>query len=247
MRQKFSLFNTIFIDIETASQANSFHDLPERIQKLWKRKCNFLSKKEDLSEEEIAALYFEKAGIYAEFGKIICISIGRFFESRMGYDFKLKSFNHQNESNLLEEFSKLLNSKFKDSQKYALVGHNIKEFDIPYLARRMTVHSVKLPNLIDLQGKKPWEITHIQDTLQLWRFGDYKNYTSLDLLAAIFNIESPKDDIDGSEVNHVYWNEKNLKRITVYCEKDIVTAARVYGKLIKANVPKQFNVYSTKT
>lgn len=209
--------NILFIDIETVPALPAFEDLPEQFKKHWDRKTRFQRKEGDTLES-----FYEKAGIYAEFGKIVCISVGKFRKEDKLY-LRLKSFYGDDEKQLLEGFIELLNSLHKD---VFLCAHNGKEFDFPYLSRRILLNSLKLPEQLDCAGKKPWEV-NFMDTLELWKFGDYKNYTSLDLLAAIFRIPTPKDDIDGSEVAGVYWNERDVERIRTYCQKDVVTVARL--------------------
>ena len=164
---------------------------------------------------------YKKAGVYAEFAKVICISVGFFNEK----EFRIKSFYHEDEKQLLKDFAGLLNKHF-NRKEHLLCAHNGKEFDFPFLCRRMLINGVKLPKTLNLAGKKPWEVQHI-DTMELWKFGDYKNFTSLNLLAHIFNIPTPKDDIDGSDVARVYWEEKNIQRIVTYCQKDVLTVARL--------------------
>lgn len=212
----------LFLDVETVSQVQQFDELDERWQKLWERKASYLIKEEETPKE-----IYSRAGIYAEFGKIICISVGIIGHKDGKRIFRIKSFFGEDEKQILLDFAKLLNSKFSGSE-YLLCAHNGKEFDFPYLSRRMLINGIKLPYLLDLAGKKPWEVQHL-DTLQLWKFGDYKHYTSLDLLAAAFDIPSPKDDIDGSQVGEIYYKDKKkgLKRIVQYCEKDTLTVAQL--------------------
>jgi hypothetical protein len=207
----------MFFDIETVSQSAAFDTLEEPLQKLWGRKHLFLR---NVELEDFQTSYTQNAAIYAEFGKIVCISCGFF----VGNEFRVKSFFGEDEKEVLREFSTLL-----DSTKYVLCGHNIKEFDVPYICRRMLINQIPLPRVLDVAGKKPWEVDFV-DTLQLWKFGDYKAYTSLNLLANIFTIPTPKDDIDGSMVGQVYWQEKDLERIVTYCQKDVVTVARLIQK-----------------
>jgi hypothetical protein len=236
MLEKIKIENIIFIDIETVPQYCDAADAPESIQNLWEKKAKFLVK-----QNEIPSDIYQKAGIYAEFGKIICISIGLVITGNKEQNFRVKSFYGDDEKKLLQEFIELLNEKFKD-KKYVFCAHNGKEFDYPYIARRILINELQLPEMLDLAGKKPWEVPHL-DTLELWKFGDYKSYTSLELLAFVFGIKTPKDDIDGSQVADVYWKEKNLKRIVIYCQKDIVTLALVLLKLkgIKQFLPEQIS------
>lgn len=219
--KQINLSEVLFLDIETVPILKSFNDLDESFQKHWDKKSNYFRKEDETAED-----VYQRAGIYAEFGKIICISVG--FITGVGSEQKLrvKSFYGDDESKLLAEFSSMLKSWDQSGSKI-LCGHNVKEFDIPYICRRMLVNGISLPDTIDNAGKKPWEVNHI-DTLELWKFGDYKNYTSLSLLTDLFNIPTPKDDIDGSQVAEVYYEENNLDRIVSYCEKDVLAVANLF-------------------
>lgn len=224
----------LFLDIETVPSCAEFNDLTPAMQKLWEKKSKYLIK----SEEETPASIYQKAGIYSEFGKIICISAGFF----TGNTFRIKSFYGDNETELLNNFNSLLNKSYNAPDKY-LCAHNGKEFDYPYIARRMLINDIKLPEILNFAGKKPWEIRHL-DTLELWKFGDYKHYTSLELLTAVFNIPTPKDDINGSMVADIYYNEKDLKRIAVYCEKDVVAVAQLFLRYKNQELIKDENIIS---
>lgn len=218
----------LFIDVETVPVVESFDNLNEPMQHLWADKFERFKQRnpERYPEGTTEADAFEnEGGIFAEFGKIICISVGYIFNQEKERMFKLKSFYGDDERELLLEFSSMMGAYFQKANRN-FCGHNIKEFDMPYIARRMIINSVRLPSILDIAGKKPWEIKFI-DTLELWRFGDYKNYTPLKVLTTVLGIPSPKDDIDGSEVSNVYYKEKNLKRIVTYCEKDVVATAQV--------------------
>lgn len=221
----------LFIDIETVSQSKKLSDVPERMQELWAKKSKFFLKDyaDDLEiNEKLAQSYSDKAAIFAEFGKIICISVGVLYRKEDGkYGFRVKSFAGDDEKELLISFSDLLSKHYNDPARFYLCGHNIREFDVPYICRRMVVNRLPLPDIVNLSGKKPWETKHLIDTLELWKFGDIKHFTSLDLLTAILEIPSPKDDIDGSQVGRVYWEENDLPRIAEYCEKDVVTVANL--------------------
>ncbi|CAN5467024.1 3'-5' exonuclease [soil metagenome] len=219
MLENIHISNILFLDIETAPQHAKFNDAPKAIQQLWEKKAKFLIKDETETPETI----YRQAGIYAEFGKVICISCGYFSADRK---LRIKSFAGDDERELLIEFAEMLKKFFNKSDKQ-LCAHNGKEFDFPFLARRMVIHNVPLPVVLDTPGKKPWEVNHL-DTLELWKFGDYKSYTSLVLLATVLGIPTPKDDIDGSMVWDVYWNEKNLQRIVTYCQKDVLTIAQIF-------------------
>lgn len=217
------LSKVLVIDIETVSQNKNYDLLSEDWKSLWDKKAKNIARAEETPEE-----LYDKAAIYAEFGKVICISAGIFIPYNNHYKFKVKSFYGYDEKEVLNGFAGLLNSKFHGSQ-FALAAHNGKEFDYPYLSRRMLINGINLPMLLNIAGKKPWEI-NLLDTMELWKFGDYKSYTSLPLLAAVFGIKTPKDDIDGSMVGKVFWEENDLERIAIYCQKDVVTTAQVLLK-----------------
>ncbi len=210
--------NILFLDIETVPQYASYQEVPEVMKVLWDHKSERIKQSENDNPENL----YQRAGIYAEFGRIICISVGYF----NNLEFRIKSFAGHDEKLLLEDFANLLNKNFFKSNRI-LCAHNGKEFDFPYIARRMLINRIRLPGLLNLAGKKPWEIPHL-DTMELWRFGDYKSYTSLELLAHAFGIQTPKDDIKGSDVAQVYWQDNNLERIVRYCEKDVITIARLF-------------------
>lgn len=205
----------LFIDIETVPQHSDLIQVPENLQHLWdKKSSNFRE------ENQAAADVYERAGIYAEFGKIICISAGGIGQKDGKRFYKVKSFHDPDEKKLLSDFNEMV-EKFTSNPKKKLCAHNGMEFDYPYISRRTLINGLKLPRILDIAGAKPWEIKdRLLDTMQMWRFGDYKNYTSLELLCAVFNIPTPKDDIDGSQVAKVYYQDKNLERIIRYCEKD---------------------------
>jgi predicted PolB exonuclease-like 3'-5' exonuclease len=215
MLKGLKLTDILFLDIETVPQYATMEELPENFQKHWDKKSAYFR-----SSEETAGDVYNRAGIYSEFGKIICISVGFIFNDK----FRVKSFAGDDEKKILTDFAGLMN-KWDNGTKL-LCGHNLKEFDVPYIARRMLINGVNLPEAFDIAGKKPWEVKHL-DTLDLWKFGDYKNYTSLALLADLFDIPTPKDDIDGSQVCEVYHNEKDITRITNYCEKDVLCVANL--------------------
>jgi predicted PolB exonuclease-like 3'-5' exonuclease len=230
MLQHLDLQNVLVLDIETVSGQANFEALSPTMQYLWEIKSNQVQKRsadtEPLSPNDN---YPQMAGIYAEFGKIVCISVGIFRRNKDTgeLEFHVKSFYSDDERQLLLDFANLLEKHYNNPKKHYLCGHNIREFDIPYICRRMIIQGMNLPDVIDLYGKKPWETEHLLDTLALWRFGDYKNFTSLKLLCGVFDIPTPKDDIDGSEVGKTYWEEKDLDRIEVYCKKDVVATAQL--------------------
>jgi len=219
MLDKIKLRNVLFLDIETVPEVESFSQLSLEKQELFGIKTQY-QRKEEIS----AAEFYERAGIWAEFGKIICISIGYFVSLEGDRSFRVTSLSGD-EKKLLEGFKKLLDEHFNKAN-HLLCAHNGKEFDFPYIARRMIINRIELPPKLNLFGKKPWEVAHL-DTLELWKFGDYKHYTSLKLLTSILGIPSPKGDIDGSDVARVYYEEKDLERIVKYCERDTIAVAQL--------------------
>lgn len=224
MLEHIDLNNILFLDIETVPAVYSFSDLSPVFQELWNEKTKYIQQRESQTAEEV----YKKSGIYSEFGKVICISTGIVHRKNHTNKLRIKSFYGHDERELLLSFSEMLNRHFHQNNKF-MCGHNVKEFDAPYLARRMLINNISLPKMINTAGKKPWEVNHI-DTMELWKFGDYKHFTSLNLLANIFGIPTPKDDISGADVARVYWEENDLERIKVYCEKDTITVAHLMHK-----------------
>jgi len=216
------LEDLLFLDIETVAIVPDFVQLNPNLQKAWERKAFFMDK-----DKEARQLFFEKAGIYAEFGKIICIGIGYFKTRNQKLEFRVKAFSDENEENLLKEFLKIVQ---KFSEQSILVAHNGKEFDFPYLCRRLLVNALPLPKILQLSGKKGWQIPHL-DTLEMWRFGDHKNYTSLKTLATLFGIALSEEDIDGSMINALYYGEADLEKIRNYCRHDVRMTAEVFLKI----------------
>jgi len=222
----------LFLDIETVSSVGSLEELSPEMQELWRIKCRQVLRlpDEDLTPELVADTFTERAGIFAEFGKIVCISVGVLYRDKEEKQLmvRLKSFADRDEAVLLQSFGQLLEQYYSNTTKTYLCGHNIKEFDVPYVCRRMVVHGMQLPAALDIAGKKPWETKHLLDTMELWKFGDRKNFTSLKLLAALLGFPSPKDDIDGSQVGRVFWDQDDLQRIAHYCEKDVLATAQLF-------------------
>ncbi|WP_120489461.1 3'-5' exonuclease [Bergeyella cardium] len=219
----------LFLDIETVPQCENWEDLPETTQKLWAKKT--LSQR----REEISAgdYYPERAGVMAEFGKIVCISVGMVDRNER---LKIRSFSSNDEKNLLDEFGQIFNSP--RLMNVILCAHNGKEFDFPWVARRFLINGMEPPVPFQMFGKKPWEIPHL-DTMELWKFGDYKSFISLELMAHIFNVPTPKDDIDGSMVAEIYYKERDLPRIVAYCEKDVLTLANIFRRLRQEDLLKR--------
>jgi DNA polymerase elongation subunit (family B) len=223
------LHNILFLDIETVSQHRTFEEVPDEWKALWRHKAELLLKdKQPLSPEDIEKIY-DRSAIYAEFGKIICISCGIVSGPATDRKLTLKSFSGEDEKALLTGFADLLRKWAPDHSKY-LCAHNGREFDFPYLCRRMIIHGMNIPAVLNMSGKKPWEVQHI-DTMELWKFGEYRSFVGLNLLAHTLGIPTPKDDIDGSQVGNVYWVQGDLPRIVTYCQKDVITVAQVYLRM----------------
>lgn len=235
-----SFRNTLFIDIETASGKANFSQLSEKMQALWLKKAKNLPNPSNVSLEE---LYFDRAALYAEFGKIICIGMGFLYNDKeKGLCFKVKTIAGDDEGAVLNEFISFINTTYKNKE-LSLVAHNGKEFDFPYLCRRMLVHSLEIPKQLQLQGKKPWEVVHL-DTMELWKFGDRKAYTSLELLVEILGIGASKSNLSGELVNTTYYKEKNLPLIEAYCKEDVALVAQLF---LRFNFQKQVepqNIFS---
>jgi len=231
--------NILFLDIETVPQYADYNSLPRDWKELWDTKATSLLK---YHEEDTKETIYHRAGIYAEFGKIICVSCGFIFGNGADKKIILKSFSGENESVLLVEFCEMLSkwTAANDEPKF-LCAHNGKEFDFPYLCRRLIINGLPIPAILNTSGKKPWEVCHL-DTLELWKFGDFKSFTSLNLLAHTLGIPTPKDDIDGSKVWSVFWNDRDLQRIVNYCQKDVVTVAQIFLKLNCDSAVKSDNI-----
>jgi len=221
-----NLRHILFLDIETVSASSNFQELNDRFKELWTKKAAVINRAQDRPIDE---LYFEKAGIYAEFGKIVVIGIGMISFKDEVTGFRAKAFAGHDEKQVLSEFNEFVNTKL-DPSKVLLCAHNGKEFDFPYLSRRMLVHGLEIPEPLQLSGKKPWEVKHL-DTLEMWKFGDFKSFTSLDLLAALFDIPTSKGDIDGSKVNEYYHQKNELEMIAEYCKRDVEVLAKLYLKI----------------
>lgn len=237
MLQNLSLKDLVFLDIETVPMTERYADMDEDFQTLFAAKTAY-----QRGEQSAETFYEERAGIWAEFGKIICISMGYFTYKDAARQFRITSFSGA-EKKILEDVAALMNTYF-NAPKYWFCGHNIKEFDIPYIARRMLIQGVPLPPKLQLFGKKPWEIAYL-DTMDLWKFGDFKNYTSLKLLTKLLQVPCPKEDMDGSDVARVYYQEKNSAKIVAYCEKDVLAVAQLILKFRGESLLKQEEIYNT--
>lgn len=222
----------LFVDIETVSEQQHLDALDPQFQDFWELKASRLGGARDLpwSHDLAVQLYEQKAAIYAEFGRVVVIAVAVLHLREGQWHLRTKSFAHDSEKDVLCAFSLLLNEYAdKHPGNFYICGHNIKEFDIPYLCRRMIINGLPLPDLLDMSGKKPWE-TPLLDTMEMWKFGDFKNYTSLALLAHVLKVPGPKEDMSGSDVGDVYWKERDLQRIAIYCEKDVTTVAQIMLK-----------------
>ena len=245
MLNNLDLVNVLVLDIETVSGHKSLEDLSPQMQYLWGIKSGSLQRKANEEDRKSdAESYTDMAAIYSEFGKIICISVGVFRRDKENgkLNFHVKSYFGHDEAKLLLEFVTLLNKHYNNPKKHFICGHNIKEFDIPYICRRMIVNGISFPEMLDIYGKKPWDLEYFIDTLNLWKFGDFKSFTSLKLLCGIFEIPTPKDDIDGSEVGKTYWEQNDIERIETYCKKDVVATARVLLRMMLQD-PMGFEVH----
>ncbi len=236
MYDNLDLSTVLFLDIECVSGEATLDEVDPTLADLWREKAPRIMKVDELQPEEYDASYVGKAAIYAEFGKIVCISVGFLTGAGDEQKLRVKSYADPDERVLLEEFGELLSTR---RSFRALCGHNIREFDIPYIGRRMLINGMPLPPIIDLRGKKPWESKHLLDTMEMWSLGDRKSYTSLKLLAALFGVESPKGDISGADVGRVFWEDNDLERIAIYCEKDVVATANVFlALLLRPRIPE---------
>ena len=232
MLQDIDIEKILFIDIETVPQHLNYNKLSEKFKKHWDKKANYIGKEDETPEE-----LYPRAGIYAEFGKIVVISLGYIRKKKGKTGIFIKSISGDDEKTILLKFNRLLNGYY-NSEAHYLCAHNGKEFDFPYIARRSLINGIKIADILNTPGAKPWQIRHL-DTLELWRFGDYKNWTSLDVLTTIFDIPSPKADIDGSQVWKVYWEDKNLDRITKYCQNDVIAVAQLFLRYINRPIISQ--------
>lgn len=220
MLDNLNLSKVLFIDIETVPIVRDYQELDEEWKQLWERKMHYR-----ISEENSPESLYEKAGIFAEFGKVVCVSLGVLGTQKNKREFRLKSIYDDDERKLLSKLGEILD-QFSQSSEALLCAHNGKEFDFPYLSRRFLINELKLPSLLNIAGRKPWEVQHL-DTMQLWRFGDYKHYTSLQLLCKLFKIDSPKINMDGSQVSEVYYKDGDLKTISKYCQSDVLAVAQL--------------------
>ncbi|MEM9981713.1 MAG: ribonuclease H-like domain-containing protein [Bacteroidota bacterium] len=225
----------LFLDIETVRGSKNYNDLSEGMHKMWELKAKRIQPDSNLTAEE---KYYDNAGIFAEFGKITCISFGYLHYKEGILKMKVKSCYGKDEQKLLAEFREIL-----DANAFLfLCAHNGREFDFPYMGRRYIINQMKLPKALELRDKRAWEIKHILDTMDMWKFGDWKNPTKLELLCNVLNVPTPKDDIDGSQVGNVYWEEGDVDRIAVYCEKDVVATAQVYLKYALLPLVEEENI-----
>jgi predicted PolB exonuclease-like 3'-5' exonuclease len=241
MLQHIDLHHILFIDIETVPLAYRFDELDDKSKYLWDKKTRWQQERSEKGPDEL----YDMAGVHAEFAKVVCISAGFFAFNDGTRTFRVKSFYGDDEQSLLADFKNMLQRHFSD-ERSLLCAHNGKEFDFPFLARRYIINGLKLPYMLDIAGKKPWEVKHL-DTMNLWKFGDFKHYTSIELLAHVMGVPTPKDDITGADVARVYYEEKDLERIKEYCEKDVITVARVMLRFKGESEVAEENLLSIKS
>lgn len=222
---KIETSSLIFIDIETVSSGKTFEDLPEEWKALWEKKFS-----KSLPDDTSIELYYQqRAALYAEFSRIVCISFGYYNGYRHEQTLRIKSLCGDNEKELLTDFRDIISGFEKHHKNWIFAGHNIKDFDLPFLSRRLIINSLMLPRSMDFYNLKPWEY-HVVDTMNIWRFGDFRHFTSLELMAVSLGIPSPKSDIDGSQVAEIFW-QKDFSRIVEYCQRDVLTVANIIRRL----------------
>ena len=227
----------LFLDIETVPEVYKFDDLDDTTADLYLKKNKYLQERDELSNDEV----YERAGVFAEFGKIVCISVGVVRTNSIGEKtMNMKSFFGHDEAKLLQDFADMLRTSY-NTPKHSMCGHNAKEFDFPFLARRMLLNGINIPSILDISGKKPWEV-NLLDTMELWKFGDYKHYTSIALLCHIFKVPTPKDDISGADVARVYYEDNDIERIAIYCEKDVIALIQLFLKFRNEGLVKEENI-----
>lgn len=235
-----ALRNVLFVDVETASAASDYHELEIRMQRLWDKKSLIYSAEGNYSTPE---LYYNKASLHAEFGKIIVISAAYFYlNDKQDLCLRVKAFDAPDERTLLEDFVELLKQKHFNSKALRLCAHNGKDFDFPYLSRRMLVNNIEIPDALDIMGKKPWEIQHL-DTMDIWRFGERRETVSLETLAAIFGLPDYTAEMNNNQINDVYYKEKNLEKIASFSKKDVSITAQVYLKLNNIPLIDEQNIF----
>ena len=215
-----NLHEILFLDAETAPQYKSYDDMPERMQKLWDKKFDAVRKIEGYDESVTSREKYYDRNVFAEFNKTVCLTVGMLYDKNT--KLKVKSFYGHDEKKLLIDFIELL----KKPEIKTLCAHNGKEFDFPLLCKRMIIHGIHIPPILQISGKKPWEIS-LLDTKEMWKFGSYKDSVSLDLLAAVLGIPSPKDELKGADVAKAYWIEDRIEDIKNYCERDVKTLANI--------------------
>jgi DNA polymerase elongation subunit (family B) len=232
--------NVLFVDLETIASHGAYEQLSPRMRQLWDKRAATIRKRADYESFTTEELYYEQAGISAEFGRIVCIAFGAvYFNEQDEPALKVSSLSGDDEREMLLAFKALLGRY--NQEQLVLCAHNGKEFDFPFLCRRMLLNGIELPRSLQLSGKRPWEILH-QDTMELWKFGDYKSYTSLDLLAAIFDIPGSKIEMSGDQVTRVYYEENDLEKIGRYCREDVVVLAQLYLKMHLQPVVREENI-----
>lgn len=226
------LSDLLIIDIETVPAEKTYDHLNQQ----WKALFTDKATKTVPFLENPAEIYQKRGGIWAEFGKIVCIGIGIFrWVDPVGWELDLFSFAGHEEVEILRNFAVFCEKQANNQPGFGFAGHNIREFDLPFIGRRMLINGVPLPISLQLQNKKPWELSHHFDTMAYWKFGDYKSYISLELLANVLGIDTPKQGISGADVQHLYYEQNNLPAIVAYCKKDVIATARIIQRYL--NLP----------
>lgn len=224
--KQFDPENMLFIDIETANLVKEL-EKGTPLYDSWAYKVRYGSwTGEKYSTDEVTPeeLYKTKASLFAEFSRVACISIGMIKDGKI----KIRSYKDKDEQKLLYDFANATNALQAKYPKLVLAGHAITTFDNPFLMRRMLINGIELPAPFDIAHLKPWE-TQVIDTLTLWKGQSYYSASLINITTA-FGLPSPKDEMDGSEVNEAFHSGK-LDEIATYCEKDVFALANVVLKM----------------
>jgi predicted PolB exonuclease-like 3'-5' exonuclease len=228
----------LFFDIETSGLESNYERLSEKMQELWSKRSEILrnqlgEKYPDNKDKSDSDLFELKSALQAEFGRVVCISFGKIKFVEDEPTIQIISVQDEDESVLLKKAFDIIIKMSKIGVK--LIGHNVKRFDIPFLCKRGIINSLELPAPLQVWDKKPWEIS-ITDTSELWSFGAWQEgFASLDLLATVLGIDSPKEQMNGSEV-HGYYYSGRIEEITEYCERDVITLAQILLRLSNLNL-----------
>lgn len=226
--------DVLFLDIETVPLYAEYDELEGMEKYLWDRTARYIN-----TEEETDSETYAQAGVYAEFGRIVCICVGNIGIDNECEFLKLRCFYNDDERNLLLEFKSFLQ---KLNTATILCAHNGKAFDFPFICRRMLINGIELPEIFVNSENKSSELQHL-DTLEFWKFGDYQHFTSLEHLAHLFKLESSKKDIDRGSVQKVYYSQNDPQKIVDYCFNDVVTIAQLLLRFNNQNTIRTENIY----